>query len=46
LSPICIYVQHHEIAAVLLTCKSINQQSINNFIFVRHNYFAYNIITV
>ena len=33
-----MYVQHHEIAAVLLTCKSINHQSINqsinNFIFL------------
>jgi hypothetical protein len=26
---ICIYVDNHEIAAVLLTCKSINHQSIN-----------------
>ena len=46
MSPICIYVDHHEIAAVLLRlCKSINHQSINqsinNFIFAKHIYFAY-----
>ena len=37
---ICIYVDYHEITAVLLTlCKLINHQSINNL--VEQNYFAY-----